>query len=114
MVSHSMPNAGDIILVDFDPACGHEEKKTRPALVLTSKFFNDRCAVQWVLPISNTPNTYPLHVDLPKQLQTKGKVLCQQISALDLKARGFVVIEQVPDVFLKEIKDIINKIIIDE
>jgi len=31
---------GDVVNVPLDPAMGHEQKGTRPALVLTSKAFN--------------------------------------------------------------------------
>ena len=31
---------GDVVSVPLDPAIGHEQKGTRPALVLTTKDFN--------------------------------------------------------------------------
>lgn len=32
-------NRGDVVSVPLDPAVGHEQKGTRPALVLTTKEF---------------------------------------------------------------------------
>ena len=35
MVTAYVPEAGDIVFIDFDPQVGHEQAKRRPALVLT-------------------------------------------------------------------------------
>jgi len=37
MVTAYVPEAGDIVFVDFDPQVGHEHAKRRPALVLTDQ-----------------------------------------------------------------------------
>jgi mRNA-degrading endonuclease toxin of MazEF toxin-antitoxin module len=36
----TIPRRGDIYLVEFDPARGHEVKKTRPALVIQNDIGN--------------------------------------------------------------------------
>ncbi len=35
-----IPEQGDIILIDFNPQAGHEEKRIRPAYVISSYIFN--------------------------------------------------------------------------
>jgi len=35
-----MVKQGNIILVDFDPQAGHEQKGRRPALVISNDLFN--------------------------------------------------------------------------
>lgn len=99
-----MVKQGTIIIVSFDPALGHEQKKTRPALVVSNNGFNSRCNMTWLCPISHA-NDYPLHVDLPQGLKTDGKVLCEQIKAMDLSSRQYKIIEVVPESFKKIIQN---------
>ena len=40
MVTAYVPEAGDIVFLDFDPQVGHEQAKRRPALVLTGQRYN--------------------------------------------------------------------------
>ena len=37
MVTSYVPEAGDIVMMDFDPQVGREQAKRRPALVLTDQ-----------------------------------------------------------------------------
>jgi mRNA-degrading endonuclease toxin of MazEF toxin-antitoxin module len=37
MVASYVPDAGDIVMMDFDPQVGREPAKRRPALVLTDQ-----------------------------------------------------------------------------
>ncbi len=40
MVTPYVPEAGDIVMMDFDPQVGREQAKRRPALVLTDQRYN--------------------------------------------------------------------------
>ena len=40
---------GSIIWVSFDPSVGHEPSKRRPALVVSSDYFNYRCSLTVVV-----------------------------------------------------------------
>ena len=108
-----MVKQGDIILIDFNPAIGHEEKKYRPALVISNDAYNNISNLIWVCPISHA-NNYPLHIALPQNLNTDGKVLCEHLRSMDIESRGYKVIEHVPENFLQDILDYIILIITKE
>ena len=40
MVAPYVPDAGDIVWLDFDPQAGREQGRRRPALVLTESAYN--------------------------------------------------------------------------
>ena len=102
-----MVKQGTIIIVSFDPALGHEQKKTRPALVVSSNEFNSRCNMTWLCPISHADD-FPLHINLPQGLKTDGKILCDQIKSMDLSARHYRVVETVPDDYLQKIRNVLK------
>ncbi len=47
------PQRGDVWLVSLDPTQGHEIRKTRPALVVSSDVYNDFNWVVIVIPITS-------------------------------------------------------------
>ena len=49
-----IPNQGDIIVLDFDPQAGFEQKGRRPALVVSNNKYNKHCKMAMVCPITNT------------------------------------------------------------
>ena len=100
-----MVKQGDVIIVSFDPTVGHEQKKTRPAVVVSGNDYNELCNLVWVCPISHAKE-YPLHLELPPGLPVDGKVLCEQIRSLDIYNRGYKVICRVSDDFLNRILSI--------
>lgn len=60
------PRRGDIYLVEFDPARGHEIQKTRPAVVIQNDVGNRHSAVTIVAAITSklSPVPYPVEVTL--------------------------------------------------
>ena len=103
-----MVKQGDIILINFDPVRGHEQGKTRPAIVVSSDGYNNICGgLAIVCPISHA-NDFPLHVKLPEGLKTDGSVLCQHAKTFDIEARGYRYIESVPSDFKKQIVDTVK------
>jgi len=99
-----MVRQGDIIKVDFNPQAGHEQAGYRPALVISNDFFNQKTNLTIVCPITNTSNSFPLHIPLDSRTVTTGVVLCEHVKALDLKARPCKVVEQLP-------KDLLDKVV---
>ncbi len=105
-----MVKQGNIILINFDPTVGHEQKKTRPALVVSNDIFNANCnGLIAVCPISHA-NNFPLHVELEEGLKVDGKVLCQHLRVLDTKARGYKVVDNLSSETLGRVLDIIKGI----
>ena len=82
-----MVRQGDIIKISFNPQEGHEQAGYRPAVVVSNDFFNRRCSMTLLCPITDTNNKFPLHVPLDDRTETTGVVLCEQIRSMDLNAR---------------------------
>ena len=102
-----MVKQGDIIKLDFDPQAGHEQAGYRPALVISNDFFNQKTNLTIVCPITNTDNCFPLHISLDDRTMTKGVILCEHVKALDLNARPYKVVEQIPKDLLEKAIDVV-------
>jgi mRNA interferase ChpB len=79
---------GDIVVVSLNPAAGHEQRGTRPALVLTTREFN-RLGDVLIAPITQGGN-YSRHAGFAVPLEgskTRGVALINKIRMLDLSAR---------------------------
>ena len=95
-----MVRQGDIIKLDFSPTAGHEQSGYRPAVVVSNDFVIAKTNVVYVAPVTNTIRNFPLHVVLDERTKTTGEILCEQVKAVDLNARQFTFIEQLPnDIF---------------
>jgi mRNA interferase MazF len=100
---------GDIIKINLNPTKGHEQRGERPALIVSNNEFNQRAGgMAFVCPITNTNKSFPLHVQLDNKKKTTGVIMCDQIKAVDLKARGYVKIENLNKEMLEEVIDILN------
>lgn len=99
-------NQGDIISLNLDPQSGHEQKGRRPCLVVSNSDYNDFTKMAIVCPITNTDRKSPIQVQLNNSTKTQGFIMCEQMKALDINARGFTVFEQVPSDILDEVLDI--------
>jgi mRNA interferase ChpB len=96
---------GDIVSVPLDPVLGHEQRGTRPALVLTTKNFN-RLGDVLVAPISQGGD-HARYAGFAVTLKgsgckTQGVVLVNKIRMLDLAARQARKIERAPTVVMED------------
>ena len=81
-----VPEAGDIVWLEFDPQAGHEQAGHRPALVLSPAAYNAKKGLMVCCPLSTQIKGYPFEV----QTLTDGKpgvVLSDQVKSLDWRAR---------------------------
>jgi mRNA interferase ChpB len=90
---------GDIVSVPLDPAMGHEQRGTRPALVLTTKEFN-RLGDVLVAPITQGGD-FARYAGFAVTLtgtgcKTQGVALVNKVRMLDLVARQARKVERVP------------------
>lgn len=90
---------GDVVNVTLDPVIGHEQRGTRPALVLTTKAFN-RLGDVLVAPIAQGGD-YSRYAGFAVTLsgtgcRTQGVALVNKIRMLDLSARKARKVERVP------------------
>ena len=102
-----MVKQGDILRIDLNPTIGHEQSGFRPVIVVNNSSFSLASNMIIVCPITNSNRNNPLHVEL-KGMQTKGFVLCDQIRAIDIRARNFKYVETVDGNTIWEICDIIH------
>ena len=101
------PNQGDIIMMDFDPQKGFEQKGRRPALVVSNNVFNQHSKLAMVCPITNTDKAHVLHIPLGNDTKTTGVILCDQTRALDVVARNADYVEHVSDDVLDRVIDMV-------
>ena len=84
MVSNYVPEAGDIVWLQFDPQAGHEQSGHRPALVLSPARYNKICGMMICCPMTSRIKGYPFEVVVSQN--PPGAVLSDQIKSLDWKA----------------------------
>lgn len=120
MVKKYIPDQGDIIWLNFDPQIGHEQSSLRPAVVVSNIIIAQTSNLVMVCPISSTKREYPTYVNLDDLketrdliLETSGKVLCEQVKAIDYtdNRRNVSFKEKMPKEIMREITDIIISII---
>ena len=102
-----MVKQGNIIWLDFSPQIGHEQKGRRPALVISNETFNNFSKMAIVCPITNVDKNHPFHVKLNDKTKTTGVILCDQARTLDIDARNYEFIENIPEDILLDVIDII-------
>lgn len=106
-----MVKQGDIIKISFDPQKGHEQAGYRPALVVSSDYFNSITGFVIVCPITNTDNKFPLHIPLDDRTITTGVIMCEHLRSLDLNARPYKITENVPNDIMEKVQNYIAAII---
>ena len=97
---------GDIYLISLESAFGHEQKGTRPVLVVSPDKFNAFTRAPIVVPITSGGKfareagfTVSL---MDSGIRTTGVIRCDQPRTVDLVARGARRLESVPAAILDE------------
>lgn len=103
-----MVKQGDIILINLDPRTGHEQAGNRPAVVVSNNFFNEKTDMTLVCPITTTNRPFPLHIPLDNRLKTTGNILCEHLRAVDLKARNYRKVDELPKDILRQVIDVLH------
>lgn len=91
---------GDIILVSNSPKLvnNNEQKGTRPWLVMSLGALNQVSPFVWAVPFTTSKRTYPLVVDWNKlntKSKTRGILLTDQLTCLDIQHRPYRLLEHV-------------------
>lgn len=87
MVASYVPDAGDIVWLDFDPQAGREQGRRRPALVLTDQGYNRASGLAVVCPLTSKRKPYPFALPVVID-KVEGAVLVDHLKSLDWKMRG--------------------------
>ncbi len=80
-----VPEAGDIVWLQFDPQAGHEQAGHRPAVVLSPAGYNARAGMILCCPTTTRIKGYPFEVALAGT--PPSVVLADQVKSQDWRAR---------------------------
>jgi mRNA interferase MazF len=86
MVARYVPQAGDLVWLDFDPQTGREQAKRRPALVITERSYNQASGLAVVCPLTSQRKPYPFALPVTVD-KVEGAVLVDQLKSVDWQAR---------------------------
>jgi mRNA interferase MazF len=99
-----VPDAGDIVWLNFTPQAGHEQAGHRFALVVSPLAYNDKTSLMICCPMTTQVKNYPFEVLISGSPQRV--VLADQIKSLDwrvrkVKRKGAVSAEELAEVRAK-------------
>ena len=86
MSSNFVPEAGDVIWLDFNPQAGHEQAGHRPALVISPGSYNSKTGLLVCCPLTTKSKGYPFEVRIGDEEDSV--VLADQVKSLDWQARN--------------------------
>ena len=104
MAGRFVPDAGDVVWLNFTPQAGHEQAGHRPALVLSPAAYNDKTDLMICCPITTQIKNYPFEVLIAGA--PPSAVLADQVKSLDWRSRkatkkGAVTADELADVRAK-------------
>lgn len=86
MAAGYVPDAGDIVWLNFTPQAGHEQAGHRPALVVSPASYNRKTSLMVCCPITTQIKNYPFEV--PIGGAPASVVLADQVKSLDWRTRN--------------------------
>jgi mRNA interferase MazF len=95
------PSKGDIVWLNFSPQAGHEQKGTRPALVISPQTYNKKTGLAVCCPITSNIKGYPFEV-LVSGKKISGAILVDHLKNLDWKIRKAKFIEKISPAVISE------------
>jgi mRNA interferase MazF len=98
-----LPEAGDLVWINFDPQAGREQAKNRPALVITGAEFNAATGLLMACPVTGTERPWRTRIAL-LGTATSGFVMIEQVKSIDWRARGAAFIEHAPRPLFEDVK----------
>jgi mRNA interferase MazF len=100
-----VPEAGDLVWLDFTPQAGREQAGRRPGVVLSPRTYNEKTSLAVVCPVTSRAKGYSFEVPLPANLAINGVVLSDHIKSLDWRQRKAQRAGRVPRSVMQEILD---------
>lgn len=80
-----IPQAGDIVWLNFTPQTVHEQAGHRPALVLSPQTYNQKTSLMLCCPITTQIKNYPFEVLIAGN--PASVILADQVKSLDWRSR---------------------------
>ena len=81
-----VPDAGDVVWLQFNPQAGHEQAGHRPALVISPASYNARAGLMVCCPLTTAVKGHPFEV-LADVDGAPAAILSDQVKSLDWRAR---------------------------
>ena len=106
-----VPEAGDIVWLQFDPQAGHEQAGHRPALVLSPAIYNSKAQLMVCCPLSTKVKNHPFEVQITMN-GVEGVVLSDQVKSLDWKVRQAIKKDSASDAVMREVKAKIRALLV--
>ena len=106
-----MPDAGDVVWLEFDPQAGHEQAGHRPALVMSPAIYNSKTGLMLCCPLSTKIKGYPFEVHTVLNGQA-GVVLSDRVKSLDWKVRKARKKGSVPEAVMREVRARIKPLLV--
>lgn len=106
-----IPVRGDVIGIDFSPQAGREIWDWRPALVLSSWYFNSTKNVAVMCPITRTGRGGAFEIEIPIGIDVQGVIRADQVKSQDWRERRSVFWCEMPDDTVKAVSQIVETII---
>lgn len=103
MVVRYVPDAGDIVWVDFSPTKGHEQAGRRPAVVVSARSYTKASGLCTVCPITSQAKGYANEISLTTG-GIIGTILSDQHRTIDIDARALRRAGKVPPAVLADLR----------
>lgn len=103
-----IPKQGDIVYVDLNPTKGHEQRGTRPAIVISNNVFNEHTKMVVLCPITSNTKDFPTHYILEDSKKIVGAVLCEHIRSMDYETRKIRFVEEASEKDLLSVITLMN------
>ena len=110
MVTRYIPDAGDVIWVDFSPTQGHEQSGRRPAVVVSVRSYTKASGLCTACPITSHAKGYANEVACNTK-SVQGVVLIDQLKTFDVDARKLVRAGKISPAVLRDIRTRIGLIL---
>lgn len=81
-----VPEAGDVVWLEFSPRAGHEQAGHRPGLVLSPATYNGKTGMMICCPMTSQIKGYPFEVVVSQN--PPSAILSDQVKSLDWRARN--------------------------
>lgn len=100
-----LPEAGDLIWLDFTAQAGREQAGRRPALVISPRPYNSKTSLAVVCPIISHAKGYPFEVPITGPGKIGGVVLSDHVKNLDWRQRRATKAGKVSAQILKSVRE---------
>ena len=99
-----IPDRGDLVGMNFQPAAGREIDKRRPAIVLSPRDYNRRTGLCVAVPTTSNLAPGPLWLPMPEgYLSVPSLILCDYVKSFDYRERAATFISNVPGPLIDQI-----------